>query len=45
MSETAEPGAMTTEEVLSITRQHNYGIRRIQTTWKTPQATTPKGLL
>ena len=34
MSETAELGTMTTEEVLSITRQHNYGTWRIQKTWK-----------
>jgi len=34
MSETAEAGVLTTEEILSITRQHNYGTWRIQKTWK-----------
>jgi taurine--2-oxoglutarate transaminase len=34
MTETAETEVLTTEEILRVTRQHNYGTWRMQKSWK-----------
>jgi hypothetical protein len=42
MSETAELKTLTSEEIVAITRQTNYGTWRFQKTWKPIHIQTPR---